>query len=150
MPHAILSKKSQYNGSLGTGSWVCYCLWVAVCQGRGKIAGCLENRLNTWMGNKPKTVTRNVPYPFNILAFAYSTFPCSWIPKLSTGQKSARPEWTEAEPATQGEGLILKDLTPQKLCLLMLGEWQQTKEKKKGFWSLAELNERLKATLFTF
>lgn len=60
------------------------CLCVAVCQGR-RTAGCLENRLNTWMGNKPKTVTRNVPYPFHILAFAYSTFPCSWIPRLFSG-----------------------------------------------------------------
>jgi len=32
-----------------------------------------------------KTITSNVPYPFNILALAYSTFPCSWIPKLSSG-----------------------------------------------------------------
>lgn len=34
-------------------------------------------------GEKAKSVTRNGPHTFNIFALAYSSFPCSWTPKLS-------------------------------------------------------------------
>lgn len=44
-----------------------------------------------------------------------------------------QPDQNELKLNQQREGLLLKDLAPQKLCLLMLSEWQQTKEKKRGF-----------------
>lgn len=57
-------------------------------------SGMSGKRKDCWMLGKQtehmdeeqaKSVTRNGPYPFNILALAYSTSPCSLIPKLFRG-----------------------------------------------------------------